>query len=200
MIAADVANRRETPVFDVQGWTDALFPESQAASMVERLRAVDPRWPVFMYASDLGHPPANNNKFSEWSVINQAATSFLDLHVARSGGADPTATYQQQVVRCDSAAGPVFASGTISGASPARLTLQSSETGHLTASAPTDAAAGAATDPIAVAARNCGNRACVQGAGIPPHARPSPPRALPGCAALTTARGTALSPRVNNHP
>src|SRR5207248_11450578 len=101
-----------------------------------------------MYASDLGHPPANNDKFSEWSVINQAATSFLDLHVAHSGGADPTAVYQQQAVRCDNAAGPVFASDTISGASPARLALRSTEAGHLTASAPTDVAAGAGSGPI----------------------------------------------------
>ena len=197
MIAADVANRRETPVFDVQGWTDALFPEPQAASMVEKLRGVDPRWPAFMYASDLGHPPANNNKFSEWSVINQAATSFLDMHVARSGGADPTAIYQQQVVRCDSAAGPVFASDTIAGASSARVVLQSSEAGHLTASAPTDVAAGAATDPIGVAARNGGNGACVQVAGIPPDAGSSTSWTFPVCAAFTMLGEPALQLGVN---
>jgi ABC-2 type transport system ATP-binding protein len=185
MLASDVANGRETPVFDVQGWTDVLFPESQAASMMEKLRAADPRWPVFMYASDLGHPTANNNKFSEWRVINQQATAFLDLHVASAGGADPGAMYQEQLVTCDASAGPVYASNTVSGTAPARLTFESSGAGHTTASAPTDAAAGVATDPIAVAVQHGGNGACVQVAVNPPDSGASTSWTFPVCAAFT---------------
>src|SRR2546430_2692370 len=77
LIATDVAGHSETPVFAAQGWTDSLFPESQAVTMIEKLRAADPRWPSYMYASDLGHPLANNNKLAEWRPINQAATAFL---------------------------------------------------------------------------------------------------------------------------
>src|SRR5207245_889964 len=55
LIATDVAGHSETPVFAAQGWTDSLFPESQAVTMIEKLRAADPRWPSYMYASDLGH-------------------------------------------------------------------------------------------------------------------------------------------------
>jgi len=185
MIAADVANRRETPVFAAQGWTDVLFPESQAASMVEKLRAADSQWPVFMYASDIGHPTANNNKVSEWKVINQAATAFVDLHVARSSGANPAAIYQEQVVTCDSSAGPVYSSNTVSGTAPARVMFQSSAAGHVSASAPTDAAAGVATDPIAVAAAHGGNGACVQVAVNPPDSGASTSWTFPVCSPFT---------------
>jgi ABC-2 type transport system ATP-binding protein len=185
MIAGDVANKRETPVLDVQGWTDALFPETQAAPMVEKLRSADGGWPVYMYASDLGHPPANNDKFSEWKVINQAATDFLDLHVKHSGGANPVAIYQEQVVTCDNTAGAVYASNTASGVAPARVTYQSSTVGHLTASAPTDAAAGIPTDPIAFYAGNGGKGGCVRLALAPPDAGASTSWAFPVCSSFT---------------
>jgi len=161
-LTAAHAGNQETPVFAIQGWTDALFPEAQGASMVEKLRAVDPNWPAFLYASDLGHPPANNGKTSEWSVINTAATNFLDLHVKQLGGADPANTYQFQVVTCDTSAGPVYASNAIASAATGRVAFQSNEIGHATASAPTDAATGTATDPIAFYAKNGGNGGCIQ--------------------------------------
>jgi predicted acyl esterase len=161
MIAHDMPSH-ETPVLDVQGWTDNLFPEAQGASMVEKLRAADSGWPAFLYVSDLGHPAANNTKLSEWSVINAAATDFLNLHVRRVGGGNPSMTYQEQVVTCDSAAGEVYANNSASAISPNRVILQSREPGHVTASAPTDAAAGAATDPIAFYARNGGTGGCIR--------------------------------------
>ena len=186
VIASDAASpKRETPIFAVQGWTDALFPESQAASMIRKLRAADPAWPAYMYASDLGHPPANNGKFSEWTVINQAATAFLDLHVKRSGGGNPTSIYQEQVVTCDSTAGPVFASNTVSGVAPGRVTFQSSQAGHLTASAPSDAAAGVPTDPIAFYAANGGEGGCVKLALAPPDSGASTSWTFPVCADFT---------------
>lgn len=187
MIAADVAAGHETPVFDVQGWTDSLFPESQAAAMVRKLRAADPRWPAYMYASDLGHPTANNDKLSEWTVINRAATSFLDAHVRHAGGANPPAVYQQQVVTCDSSAGPVH-----SGLASGRLTFQSTQPGHVTASAPSDAAAGAATDPIAVAAQHGGNGACVSLAANPPDTGASTSWTFPVCSDFTLLGEPAL--------
>jgi fermentation-respiration switch protein FrsA (DUF1100 family) len=161
LVAHDMPNR-ETPVLDVQGWTDNLFPEAQGASMVEKLRAADPRWPAFLYASDLGHPAANNTKTPEWSVINPAATDFLDLHVKRSGGRNPATTFQEQVVMCDDSAGAIYASNFASGVAPGRVTFQSAGPGHLTASAPTDAAAGTATDPIAFYAGNRGVGGCIK--------------------------------------
>jgi hypothetical protein len=161
LITADLG-KSETPVFAIQGWTDALFPEAEAASMVQKLRTLDPNWPVFLYTSDLGHPPANNGKSSEWSVINQASNDFLDLHVKRSGGADPASTYQLQVTRCDLIAGQVYPGNDLSSISPGRVTFNSIELGHVTTSAPGDAAAGAATDPIAFYAGNGGKGGCIK--------------------------------------
>lgn len=180
LIAADVADKRETPVFDVQGWTDSLFPEAQAASMVEKLHANDPAWPAYMYASNLGHPVADNSSFAEWSVINKAATAFLDLHVRRSGGANPAATYQEQVVTCDGSAGQVYSG--LAGA--AQVTLESSAAGHVTAN-PADDPAAATDDPIAVAAQHGGNGACVQLATDPPDAGASTSWMFPVCATFT---------------
>ena len=167
LIRSDVQSRTETPVLDVQGWTDALFPEVQGASMIEKVRAADPNWPAFLYASDLGHPPANNAKFSEWTVINKAAADFIDLYT-KGGGARPAATFQEQVVTCDASAGAVFGSGTAAGVSPARVTFASADPGHATASAPTDSADGAATDPLALYIGNGTKGGCIKLPGALP--------------------------------
>jgi len=192
LIKSDVTNHSETPVFAPQGWTDSLFPESQAASMIEKLRTADPSWPAYMYASDLGHPLADNNKFSEWRVINRAATAFFDLHVRHSGGADPAAAYQEQIVRCDSRAGQVYASATASGAAPGRVPFKSSELGHATVSAPTDPAAGVATDPIAFAAQHSSNGGCVRLNPAPPDTGASTSWTFPICADFTLLGEPAL--------
>lgn len=89
LIRSDVQWRTETPVLDVQGWTDALFPEPQGVSMIEKVRAADSAWPAFLYASDLGHAPANNGKLSEWGVINQQASDLLDLYMRVGTGRQP---------------------------------------------------------------------------------------------------------------
>jgi ABC-2 type transport system ATP-binding protein len=180
LIATDVAGKDETPVFAPQGWTDSLFTESQAASMIEKLRAADPAWQAYMYASDIGHPLADNSKFSEWRVINQQATAFLDLHVRRSGGANPSAVIQEQVTTCTPAAGAVYTrlpSG--------RVSYQSSVAGHITASAPTDAEDGAASDPIAYAAQHGSNGGCVKVSSLPPDAGFATSWSFPICASYT---------------
>ncbi len=160
LIAADTV-KYQTPVFAIQGWTDALFPEVQAVSMVKKLRAADSNWPAYMYASDLGHPPADNGKTSVWGPINTAATNFLDLHVKQSGGSDPSSIYQLQAVACDSSAGKVYVGNDLASITPGRVTFGSSELGHATTSAGADAA-GIATDPIAFYAKNGGKGGCIQ--------------------------------------
>lgn len=192
LIASDVAKHRETPVFAPQGWTDSLFTESQAAAMIAKLRASDASWPAYMYASDIGHPLANNANFSEWSVINQQASAFLDLHVGHLGGANPAAVYQQQVTRCDSSAGAVF-----NGSASGRVTYQSSEAGHATASTPTDVATGVATDPIAYAAQHNSNGGCVILSGLPPDAGSSTSWTFPVCASYTLLGEPSLKLSVN---
>ena len=175
LIRGDVQSHLETPVLDVQGWTDALFPQAQGASMVEKVRAADSAWPAFFYASDLGHPPANNNKVSEWGVINRQASDFIDLYMKVGVGHAPAATFQEQVVTCDASAGPVFSSSSAGGAATARAGFGSTDPGHATASAPTDAAAGVATDPLAFYIGNGTKGGCI-----------TLPGALPANGAMTS--------------
>jgi ABC-2 type transport system ATP-binding protein len=54
------ANR--VPIFAVQGFTDDLFPMSEAARMIRALQTVDPAYPVAAYFGDIGHPRASNKK------------------------------------------------------------------------------------------------------------------------------------------
>lgn len=169
LIATDIAHATETPVFAPQGWTDSLFTESQAASMVEKLRSADPNWPAYMFASDLGHPLADNSSVARWMPINQAATAFLNKHVAGTTGTDPSNVYQEQLVTCDSSAGLVSASSNIGSIAPATVVFSSSSGGHATTSASADAVA-PSTDPIAFAATHGANGGCVKVSPLPPDA------------------------------
>ena len=175
LMRADVLAHLETPVLDVQGWTDALFPESQGASMVEKVRAMDSAWPAFLYASDLGHPPANNNKVSEWGVINQQAADFIDLYMRVGAGRTPASVFQEQIVTCDASAGRVFSGSTAGAVAAARAGFGSTDSGHATASAPTDSATGAATDPLAFYIGNGTMGGCIR-----------LPAALPANGAMTS--------------
>jgi hypothetical protein len=167
LIASDIRKGTETPVFDIQGWTDPLFPQVNGASMIEKLRAADPAWRAYLYASDVGHPAADNMKFSEWMVINGQAAGFLDLYV-RGTGQNPPATYQEQVVHCNASAGSVYSGGTLGAVAPGRVVFTASDTGHATASAPTDSAAGVRTDPLAFYIGNGGTGGCIKLPGAPP--------------------------------
>jgi X-Pro dipeptidyl-peptidase-like protein len=167
LVASDVAARTEAPVFDMQGWTDALFPEAQGAAMIEKLRAADRAWPAYLYVSDLGHPPANDMKFSEWNVINAQAAAFIGRYMGM-GGSRPAAIYQEQAVTCDATAGRVSAGSNLAAIEPGRVTFGSTEAGHVTASAPTASAAGGATDPLAFYIGNGQKGGCIKLPGAPP--------------------------------
>ena len=48
------------PVFQVQGFTDDLFPLPEAKRMLFALNAVEPGYPITSYFGDIGHPRASN--------------------------------------------------------------------------------------------------------------------------------------------
>jgi len=48
------------PVFQVQGFTDDLFPLPEAKRMLFALNAAEPGYPITSYFGDLGHPRAAN--------------------------------------------------------------------------------------------------------------------------------------------
>jgi pimeloyl-ACP methyl ester carboxylesterase len=192
LIASDVSRGTETPIFDIQGWTDALFPHSQGASMIEKLRTADPGWQAYFYASDLGHPAANNMKFSEWIPINAQAASFLDRYV-RGTGQNPSATYQEQVVNCNASAGQIYSGATLGALAPDRLTFLSGEPGHSTLSAPTDSAAGTRTDPLAFYIGNGGRGGCITSPGAPPANGAMTAWTFPVCSTFTLLGEPSIS-------
>ncbi|MFL5481107.1 MAG: CocE/NonD family hydrolase [Gemmatimonadaceae bacterium] len=55
-----VSGGSRVPVFQVQGFTDDLFPLPEAKRMLLALQTVAPDYPITSYFGDLGHPRARN--------------------------------------------------------------------------------------------------------------------------------------------
>jgi predicted acyl esterase len=142
------------PIFDIQGWTDQLFPEVEGVSLVNKLRAHG--WPVKVAVADVGHPIAQN-KAAVWSVLNEQANAFLDHYLKGSVAAPLDAS--AQVTTCAADAGTIYTNPDWAGLAPYRRTFTST-TPQLTTSATADPI-GPLTDPIAVAGAHGGNGACV---------------------------------------
>jgi predicted acyl esterase len=142
------------PVFDIQGWTDQLFPEVEGVSLVNKLRAHG--WPVKVAVADVGHPIAQN-KAVAWSALNAQANTFLDHYLK---GADaPALDASAQVTTCDATVGTTYAQPDWASLAPYRVSFASTIP-QATASA-TDQPAGPPADPITVAAAHQGSGACV---------------------------------------
>jgi acetyl esterase/lipase len=142
------------PIFDVQGWTDQLFPEVEGVAMVNKLRTHG--WPVKVAVADVGHPIAQN-KAAAWSGLNGQANAFLDHYL--KGGPAPALDASAQVTTCADRAGTTYTQADWAGLAPERVVL-TSDTQQVTTSATVDAI-GPLTDPIATAAAHGGNGACV---------------------------------------
>lgn len=80
------------PVFTVQGFTDDLFPMSEAKRMILALQTIDPAYPVAAYFGDLGHPRAAN-KPGEVSYVLDLIKSWLAYYLKGSGTAPPNVVY-----------------------------------------------------------------------------------------------------------
>jgi len=84
------------PVFDIQGFTDPLFPGVQALQQSARLEAA--RYPVWTFLGDLGHSYAGNPR-AVWHVANDTANDWLAAVMAGSRPATPR--YMAATVRCE---------------------------------------------------------------------------------------------------
>ena len=152
------------PIFDIQGWTDQLFPEVEGVSMVNKLRANG--WPVKIAVADVGHPIAQN-KAAVWSGLNAQANAFLDHYLKGSPATALDAS--AQVTTCSAATGAIYTSPNWAGLAPDRVVFSASTTQATTS--PTVDPIGPPTDPIAVAGTHAGNGACVSlPAEVPPGA------------------------------
>ena len=74
------------PVFTVQGFTDDLFPMSEAARMIRALQTVNPAYPVAAYFGDIGHPRASN-KTGEVDYVLGLIKTWLAYYLKGEGAA-----------------------------------------------------------------------------------------------------------------
>jgi predicted acyl esterase len=81
-MAADPTTR--LPIFQVQGFTDDLFPIHESLRMLRALKVVDPNYPIKSYFGDIGHPRAVN-KTGEVSYVLDAILAWLDYFMKGVG-------------------------------------------------------------------------------------------------------------------
>ena len=98
------------PVFEVQGFTDDLFPLPEAARMVNALRAVDPSYPITLYLGDIGHPRAAN-KVGEVDHVENLIRQWFDYYL-KGQGSEPAHIVYAAITR--PASEPFDASNVIS--------------------------------------------------------------------------------------
>jgi ABC-2 type transport system ATP-binding protein len=78
------ANR--LPIFTVQGFTDDLFPMSEAARMIRALQTASPNYPIAAYFGDIGHPRASN-KAGEVEYVLGLIKTWLAYYMKGEGTA-----------------------------------------------------------------------------------------------------------------
>lgn len=88
---SDVA-AAHVPVFTVQGFTDDLFPMSEAKRMILALQSLDPAYPVTAYFGDIGHPRASN-KTGEVDYVLGLIKTWLAWYLKGAGTAPPNVVY-----------------------------------------------------------------------------------------------------------
>ena len=81
----------EIPIFVVQGLTDPLFPALQAQTMINRLKAADPRYPVTAFYGDVGHSYADNPA-DVWQQAHNEGNAWLSAVLANRDPNEPAVT------------------------------------------------------------------------------------------------------------
>lgn len=83
---------RRIPVFQIQGFTDDLFPVPEAVRMLRALQTIDPTYPIASYFGDIGHPRASN-KSGETDYAFDLVRTWLDYYLKGLGAAPPNVVY-----------------------------------------------------------------------------------------------------------
>ena len=78
------AAKRRIPIFQVQGFTDDLFPLPEALRMLLALREIDPTYPIASYFGDIGHPRASN-KSGEMDYVLDLISDWLAYYLKNEG-------------------------------------------------------------------------------------------------------------------
>ena len=139
------------PIFWVQGFTDPLFPGTEALQMLAELRAADPTYPIKVFLGDLGHDYTGERQ-DEWDLAHGQMNAFLEHHLLPANGA-PAPAYDvgATVTRCLDHDAPMryVSAPTWSGLHPASVTFTSEADG--VSNSAVVGQAGLATDPISTA-------------------------------------------------
>ena len=80
------------PIFQVQGFTDDLFPLPEAKRMLLALQTVAPDYPITEYFGDLGHPRARNQP-AEVDYVLGLIEPWLAFYLKGEGTAPEPAIY-----------------------------------------------------------------------------------------------------------
>ncbi|MFL5593165.1 MAG: alpha/beta fold hydrolase [Gemmatimonadaceae bacterium] len=82
----DNAVHSRIPIFQVQGFTDDLFPLTEAKRMLLAINSVEPGYPITSYFGDIGHPRASN-KVGEIDYVLSLIRPWLAAYL--KGGSAP---------------------------------------------------------------------------------------------------------------
>ncbi|MGH7855890.1 MAG: CocE/NonD family hydrolase C-terminal non-catalytic domain-containing protein, partial [Candidatus Binatia bacterium] len=90
----------KTPIFWVQGLTDALFTAMEAVQIYNKVRASDPHYPIKLFFGDFGHDYAAE-RVDEWDHAHDLMNAFLD-HYLRPETATPAPHFDvtATITRC----------------------------------------------------------------------------------------------------
>lgn len=145
------APQGRVPIFWVQGFTDALFPGSEALMMMNHVRATSPNYPFKLFLGDLGHDYTGERQ-DEWDLVKGQMNEFIDHYLRpdrtpRRPAFDVGAT----ITRCLDHDAPLRYVSAMQwhDLHPRHATLVSTEPG--TTSTDRAGPAGLATDPISTA-------------------------------------------------
>ena len=92
-----VDGRPAVPVFQLQGFTDDLFPLPEAKRMLDALKARDPLYPIASYFGDIGHPRARNKPKERDFVVGLVQKWFA--FYLRGEGLQPEHGVQAAITR-----------------------------------------------------------------------------------------------------
>lgn len=90
----------QLPILLVQGFTDDLFPLTEALRMYNALRSIDADYPVAAYFGDIGHPRAAN-KAAEIDYALNLMLQWLDFYLLGQGTPSGTCAAAPPQLRCD---------------------------------------------------------------------------------------------------
>jgi len=85
------------PIFQVQGFTDDLFPLEEAKRMLLAITSLDASYPIASYFGDLGHPRASN-KGGEIDYVLRLMRDWLAFYL-KGEGSPPTFAIQAAITR-----------------------------------------------------------------------------------------------------